>query len=118
MNGTSLARSPRKPWRSNLSGRPLPETTEPPPHSMNLIAAIEARLGTGWSFTGELGTGATSRVYLAKRESDGERVVVKLMKSGAAAAERAQYFLLEMQILQKLSHPNIVPISDAGEAQG
>jgi serine/threonine-protein kinase len=85
---------------------------------MNLIAAIESRLGQGWSITGELGTGATSRVYLATRESDGERVVVKLMKSGTAAAERSQYFLLEMQILQKLSHPNVVPITDAGEAQG
>ena len=85
---------------------------------MNLIAAIESRLGTGWSITGELGTGATSRVYLATRESTGDHVVVKLMKSGTAAAERSQYFLLEMQILQQLRHPNIVPISDAGEAQG
>ena len=84
---------------------------------MNLIAAIESRLGPGWAITGELGTGATSRVYLAERASDGERVVVKLMKSGTAAAERSQYFLLEMQILQKMSHPNVVPITAAGEAQ-
>src|SRR5215218_4902480 len=85
---------------------------------MNLIAAIESRLGTGWSIAGELGTGATSRVYLATRERDGERVVVKVMKTGAAAAERSKFFLLEMQILQKMSHPNVVPITDAGEAQG
>jgi eukaryotic-like serine/threonine-protein kinase len=83
---------------------------------MNLIAAIESRLGTGWSIAGELGTGATSRVYLATRGDD--RMVVKVMKSGTAEAERSQYFLLEMQILQKLSHPNVVPITDAGEAQG
>jgi len=85
---------------------------------MNLIAAIESRLGTGWSISGELGTRATSRVYLATRVSDGERVVVKVMKSGSAAAERAKYFLLEMQILQKMAHANVVSISDAGEAQG
>src|ERR671913_476655 len=85
---------------------------------MNLIAAIESRLGPGWSITGELGTGATSRVYLADRATDGERVVVKVMKSGTAAAERSQYFLLEMQILQKMAHPNVVPITAAGEAQG
>src|SRR5688572_16436515 len=85
---------------------------------MNLIAAIESRLGQGWSITGELGTGATSRVYLADRASDGERVVVKVMKSGTAAAERSQYFLLEMQVLQKMGHPNVVPITNAGEAQG
>jgi len=85
---------------------------------MNLIAAIESRLGTGWSIAGELGTGATSRVYLATRGTDGERVVVKVMKSGAAEAARSQYFLLEMQVLQKMSHPNVVPISAAGEAQG
>jgi len=85
---------------------------------MNLIAAIESRLGSGWSITGELGTGATSRVYLATREDAGPRLVVKLMKSGAAAAARSQYFLLEMQVLQKMSHPNVVPITDAGEAQG
>jgi serine/threonine-protein kinase len=85
---------------------------------MNLIAAIESRLGTGWSIAGELGTGATSRVYLATRGSDGERVVVKVMKTGAAAAARSKHFLLEMQILQKMSHPNVVPITEAGEAQG
>jgi serine/threonine-protein kinase len=85
---------------------------------MHLIAAIESRLGTGWAIAGELGTGATSRVYLATREADGERMVVKLMKRGAAVAERSQYFLLEMQLLQKMSHPNVVPITDAGEAQG
>ena len=84
---------------------------------MNLIAAIESRLGTGWSIAGELGTGATSRVYVASR-GDGERVVVKVMKSGTAEAERSQYFLLEMQVLQKLAHPNVVPITDVGEAQG
>jgi serine/threonine-protein kinase len=84
---------------------------------MNLIAAIESRLGTGWSIAGELGTGATSRVYVASRQ-DGERVVVKVMKSGTAEAERSQYFLLEMQVLQKLAHPNVVPITDVGEAQG
>ena len=85
---------------------------------MNLIAAIESRLGSGWSIVDELGTGATSRVYLAVREGNGERVVVKVMKSGAAAPERSQFFLLEMQILQKMSHPNVVPITDAGEAHG
>jgi serine/threonine protein kinase len=85
---------------------------------MNLIAAIESRLGTGWSIAGELGTGATSRVYLATRGTDGERVVVKVMKSGAAEAARSQYFLLEMQVLQKMRHPNVVPITNAGEAQG
>lgn len=83
---------------------------------MNLIAAIESRLGTGWSIVDELGTGATSRVYLAKREGNGERVVVKVMKSGVAANERSRYFVLEMQVLQKMSHPNVVPITDAGQA--
>jgi len=85
---------------------------------MNLIAAIESRLGTGWSIAGELGTGATSRVYLATRGDTGARMVVKIMKSGAAEAARSQYFLLEMQVLQKMHHPNVVPITDAGEAQG
>src|SRR6478752_6036941 len=85
---------------------------------MNLIAAIESRLGTGWSVAGELGTGATSRVYLATRGDAGPRLVIKVMKTGAAAAARSQYFLLEMQVLQKMSHPNVVPVSDVGEAQG
>jgi serine/threonine protein kinase len=85
---------------------------------MNLIAAIESRLGSGWSIAGELGTGATSRVYLATCGDAGPRLVVKVMKSGAAAAARSQYFLLEMQVLQKMSHPNVVPMSGAGEAHG
>src|SRR6185503_20301135 len=99
MSGMLQARSPRKPWRYNLFGRHITDG-QTLLHPMNLIAAIESRLGTGWSIAGELGTGATSRVYLATRARDGERMVVKLMKSGSAAAERSQYFLLEMQLLQ------------------
>src|SRR6185503_2587963 len=113
-SGTWQARSLKKPWRSDMFDPPCIRDDRTPSHSMNLIAAIESRLGSGWSIAGELGTGATSRVYLATRGDAGPRLVVKVMKSGGAAAARSQYFLLEMQVLQKMSHPNVVPMSGAG----
>ena len=84
---------------------------------MSIIAAIEARLGPGWSVEGELGTGATSRVYLASHEDGRQRVVVKVMRAGAAMQDRAHQFLLEMRLLQQLAHPHVVPILEAGEAR-
>lgn len=93
---------------------------------MHLIHAVERHLPEGFSIKEQLGAGATSWVYLASRPdqvtggspADDDRIVVKVMQSGTMTRDRVERFLREMRILQKLRHPNIVPLIDPGEVEG
>jgi serine/threonine-protein kinase len=84
---------------------------------MNLLKAIEVTL-PGYVVQGQLGTGATSWVYLAQREGSGEQIVIKVMRPGHVKPEAVDRFMREMQILQQLAHPRIIPILERGEANG
>lgn len=67
----------------------------------------------------ELGRGAAGVVYHATHRLLGREVALKLFpickKSGQA---RRSGFLREVRAAAKLSHPNILPTLDAGEAEG
>jgi serine/threonine-protein kinase len=85
---------------------------------MNLLKAIEVHLPSGYAIQGQLGTGATSWVYLASKEDTGQQIVIKVMRPGNVKTETVDRFLREMQILTQLEHPRIVPILERGEANG
>ncbi len=69
----------------------------------------------GYSIEGELARGGQSIIYLATQLSTGRRVVVKVLRDGPLADERAlARFKREAQILAALNHPNIVTVLDAG----
>lgn len=63
-------------------------------------------------------------MYAARRTDTNERVAVKVMvnrMNGSFTSEKPELeerFLLEMRILQKLSHPHIPAVLEAGEANG
>jgi len=82
------------------------------------------RLGNGVTVEGEIGRGGMSRVYAARRTETNERIAVKVMvnrMNGSKTSDKPgleERFLLEMRILQKLSHPNIPAVLEAGEANG
>ncbi len=69
----------------------------------------------GYSIDAELARGGQSIIYLATQLSTGRRVVVKVLRDGPLADERAlARFKREAQILATLNHPNIVTVLDAG----
>lgn len=73
----------------------------------------------GQRFIKELGTGGTSRVYLAESERAGEIVVLKVLDHNpdtAASTEGYDRFLQEYELLAQLHHPNVVRIYDFGVA--
>ena len=91
---------------------------------LSLAATIEMRLGSGVTVEGEIGRGGMSRVYAARRTDNNQRIAVKVMvnrMNGSMTSDKPgleERFLLEMRILQKLSHPNIPAVLEAGEANG
>ncbi len=85
---------------------------------MSLLRAIERRLPPGYAIAGQIGSGATSWVYLARADGDAPALVVKVMHPGLSADANVDRFVREMQILRTLDHPRIIPILEPGEADG
>ena len=83
---------------------------------LDLLSAVELHLGRGFTIERELGSGATSRVYLARQGEAGERIVVKVMRLGTVSTDSVERFYREMEILQTLKHPRIVPVLEPGVA--
>jgi serine/threonine protein kinase len=71
----------------------------------------------GYRFEKRLAVSEHSAVYLALREADGERMVLKVLRQvpdlsdGLGAFDR---FLQEYEMIAELDHPNIVDIYDLG----
>ena len=57
-------------------------------------------------------------VYLARDLRHDRLVAVKVFRGDLAEGEQAEQFLREIQIAARLSHPNILPLHDSGEAEG
>ena len=73
----------------------------------------------GYRLESVLGRGGMSVVYLAEDLRLKRKVAVKLLASALAAdAGFRERFLAESQLAASIDHPNIVPIYEAGEADG
>ena len=75
------------------------------------------RLLGGYVLEEPLGAGGASVVYRAKHAWLGRRAAVKVLASPGDESFRER-FLSESRIAAGLDHPNIVPVFDAGEADG
>ena len=66
----------------------------------------------------ELGRGGMAVVYRAQDLKYMRSVAIKVLRPELTACLGAERFLREIQIAAKLSHPNIVPVFDSGQAGG
>ncbi len=64
----------------------------------------------------EIGRGGMAIVFLAQDVKYGRAVAVKLLRPELTACLGSERFLREIEIAAKLSHPNIVPVFDSGQA--
>jgi serine/threonine protein kinase len=82
----------------------------------------EIPIGTefaGYRVTGVIGRGGMSIVYSAEHLSLGRIVALKVLSAPLAADEDfRERFVRESKLAAALDHPNIIPIYDAGEADG
>jgi serine/threonine-protein kinase len=64
----------------------------------------------------KLGIGAMSEVYLATDDSLGRRAAIKVLGTGQVNnATITERFLREARALARLSHPNLIPVFEAGQ---
>jgi serine/threonine-protein kinase len=78
------------------------------------VLAIE-----GYTILTELGRGGMGSVWLARHDSTGRQVAIKVMLPQVAADERAvKRFLHETANTRALNHPNVVRLIDSGYARG
>jgi eukaryotic-like serine/threonine-protein kinase len=77
-------------------------------------------VGSGrYRFERPLGEGGMATVYLAHDAELDRRVAVKLLAESLAGDEAfRRRFLREARLAARLSHPNVVAVYDAGEAEG
>jgi tetratricopeptide (TPR) repeat protein len=71
-----------------------------------------------WLLQEEIGRGGMSVVYRARhRDFEGREAAVKVLALGSIATEGLARFTREQAVLARLSHPGIVPLYDAGQAE-
>jgi streptogramin lyase/predicted Ser/Thr protein kinase len=84
--------------------------------------ATDQRIGTdlaGYHIERLLGRGGMSAVYLAEDKRLGRKVAIKIPATDLACDPRFRdRFIRESRLAASLEHPNIVPIHEAGEADG
>ena len=85
---------------------------------MSLRDQLQLTLGTAYTITRELGGGGMSRVFVARDETLGRDVVVKVLRSDFAIELSAERFAREIRLAARLQQANIVPVLHAGEADG
>jgi streptogramin lyase len=82
----------------------------------------EPQIGTqvaGYRIESLIGRGGMSAVYLAQDLRLGRNVALKFLSADLARDERfRERFIRESKLAASLDHPNIVPIFEAGEADG
>ena len=71
-----------------------------------------------FAITAELGKGGMGAVYLADDLKLDRSVAIKVLHPEFGASVEAARFLREIRIAAGLAHPHIVPVHDAGEAEG
>jgi class 3 adenylate cyclase/tRNA A-37 threonylcarbamoyl transferase component Bud32 len=81
-------------------------------------AHLDLALDGRYTIERELGRGGMARVYLAMDKRHERRVAIKVMNQELAAQVGHSRFLREIRVAAKLTHPNIVPLFDSGEAAG
>lgn len=79
---------------------------------------VQEALGDRYRVQGHLGTGGMAEVFLAEDLRHDRMVAVKVVRPELAEAVGAERFVREVRITAGLTHPNIPPLLDSGEADG
>ena len=99
--------------RAQIAPAPVPT---PPPAGSDFARGSEF---AGYRIDGIIGRGGMGVVYLAEHEGLKRKVALKLLAPPLAEDRRfRERFVRESQLAASIDHPNVIPIYEAGEADG
>ena len=84
----------------------------------HVLRELQAALPERYTLDSEIARTAMSRVYIAREKHPDRAVVVKVLENSLTAQLGRERFLREIDLMSGLSHPHIVPIFSAGDAEG
>jgi Tol biopolymer transport system component len=82
------------------------------------LARLRGALADRYAIERELGAGGMATVYLARDLRHERAVAIKVLRPELAASLGAERFLREIKTTAQLTHPNILPLLDSGDAGG
>jgi serine/threonine protein kinase len=83
-----------------------------------VLDSMRRALSERYRIDGEIGRGGMAVVYHADEPRRHREVAIKVLDSNVRSVLGRKRFLREVSVLSGLSHPNIVPILSAGQAEG
>ena len=83
-----------------------------------LAEQLQATLGTAYTLERELGGAGMSRVFVAREQALGRRIVVKILPPEMSVGVSIERFHREIQVAAALLHPHIIPLLSAGTSEG
>ncbi len=83
-----------------------------------LLERVTRALAPDYEILQEVAGGGMGIVYAARQRRLDRKVAVKILRPEHATAIAVERFLAEGRLLARLAHPNIIPVYDAGEADG
>jgi TolB-like protein/tetratricopeptide (TPR) repeat protein len=86
--------------------------------SENTEERLRAALADRYRIESEIGSGGMATVHLAQDLKHDRKVAVKVLRPEVGHQVGVDRFLREIRIAANLSHPNILPLFDSGEADG
>jgi len=84
----------------------------------DLLDRLSASLADRYLIERELGRGGMAIVFLAEDLKHQRKVALKVLRPELAASVGPERFLREITTAAQLTHPNILPLFDSGEADG
>ena len=85
---------------------------------MDVEERLKSALADRYTIESQIGEGGMAAVYLAEDRAHQRKVAIKVLSPEVAHAVGAERFLNEIRIAANLTHPNILPLHDSGEADG
>jgi tRNA A-37 threonylcarbamoyl transferase component Bud32/tetratricopeptide (TPR) repeat protein len=83
-----------------------------------VLEQLQAALGDRYTVEREIGRGGMAVVYLAQDLRHKRQVALKVLRPELAASLGGERFLREIELAAQLTHPNILPLHDSGDANG
>jgi eukaryotic-like serine/threonine-protein kinase len=78
------------------------------------MVELQRALGANYTIKRELGGGGMALVFVARDESLGRDVVIKILMPELAVTLNVERFTREIKLVAKLQQANIVPVLSAG----